>query len=207
MLATPIVLPSVDDCVVNHVLSFELRGRDWIDATVRVNGHAVKHVLHPSGTIRVAKLPDGRFTFAVRARGHGGRRVTASKTLHACVKPAVTIPPGDPPQTLVVTDLVAGTGPVAAKGDDVKVHYVGVAWSTRKEIDASYDRGQAFAFPLGIGEVIEGFDRGVEGMRVGGRRQLIIPPDQAYGEEGVPPAVGPNETLVFVIDLVRVHDR
>src|SRR4051794_27755704 len=110
----PIVLPSVDDCVVRHALTFELRGRDWIDATVRVNGDAVKHVRHPAGTIRVTKLPDGRFTFAVRARGHGGRRVSASKTLHACVKPAVNIPPGDPPKTLVVSDLVVGTGSLAA---------------------------------------------------------------------------------------------
>jgi peptidylprolyl isomerase len=205
MLATPIVLPSVDDCVVKHALTFALLGHDWIDATVRVNGHAVKHVRHPTGTIRVTKLPDGRFTFAVRARGHGGRRVTASKTYAPCLKPVVTIPPGDPPQTLVVTDLVLGSGPVAAKGDAVKVHYVGFAWSTRKQIDASYDRGQAFEFPLGQGQVIEGFDRGVTGMRVGGRRQIVIPPDLGYGAEGSPPAVAPNETLVFVIDLVRVH--
>jgi peptidylprolyl isomerase len=201
----PIVLPSVDDCVVKHAVTFQVFGRDWIDATVRVNGHAVKHVRHPTGTIRVTKLPDGRFTFAVRAREHGGRRVTAAKTLHTCVKPVVSIPLGDPPATLQITDLAVGAGPLATKGDDVKVHYVGYAWSTRKEIDASYDRGPAFGFPLGTDGVIEGFNRGVEGMRVGGRRQVIIPPDLGYGPEGSPPQIAPNETLVFVIDLVRVH--
>jgi peptidylprolyl isomerase len=200
----PIVLPSVDDCVAKHALTFVLEGRDWIDATVRVNGHAVKRVRHPHGVIRVANLPDGRFSFAVRARGHGGRRVSAHKTYATCVKPAVTIPPGDPPATLTTTDLIVGTGRLAAKGDDVKVHYVGFAWSTRKEIDATYDRGPAFEFPLGTDDVIEGFNRGVEGMRVGGRRQVVIPPGLAYGEAGSPP-IGPNETLVFLIDLVRVH--
>src|SRR3954451_7997040 len=204
MLATPIVLPSVDNCVVRHALTFELRGHDWIDATVRVNGHAVKHVVHPSGKIRVVKLPDGRFSFAVRARGHGGRRVSAQKTYATCVKPAVTIPAGDPPATLVISDLVLGSGPVAAKGDAVKVQYVGVAWSDHREFDASYDRGEAFGFCLGAEQVVPGFDRAVEGMRVGGRRQVIIPPDQGYGEEGAPPVIGPDETLVFVIDLVRV---
>lgn len=118
--------------------------------------------------------------------------------------PTLTIPEGPPPATLQIQDLRTGTGPRAKKGDTVTVNYVGVAWSTGKQFDSSWARGQPLAFPLGVGKVIPGWDRGVAGMRVGGRRELIIPPAQAYGAQGYPPAIGPNETLVFVIDLLAV---
>jgi peptidylprolyl isomerase len=120
-------------------------------------------------------------------------------------KPTVTIPDGPPPPALQVTDLRVGSGAEATAGKTVTVQYVGVAWSTRKQFDASWDRGQPFTFQLGGGNVIAGWDRGVVGMRVGGRRQLIIPPDLGYGAQGYPPDIGPNETLVFVIDLVSVQ--
>jgi peptidylprolyl isomerase len=102
----------------------------------------------------------------------------------------------------VQRDLVVGTGPVARRAHNLTVHYVGVAWSTRAEIDASWGRGR-FEFTFGIGQVIEVWERGLAGMRLGGRRELIIPPELAYGEEGVGD-IGPNETLVFVVDLLRV---
>jgi peptidylprolyl isomerase len=119
-------------------------------------------------------------------------------------KPVVERPTGDPPKTLKVKDMVKGDGTRAKKGDDVTVQYVGVAFSTGQQFDASWDSGQPFSFPLGAGKVIPGWDEGVAGMRVGGRRQLTIPPDQAYGTAGAPPAIGPNETLIFIVDLVDV---
>jgi peptidylprolyl isomerase len=119
-------------------------------------------------------------------------------------KPPVQVPAGEPPEELQVEDIVEGDGDAAAAGDTVTVQYVGVAQSTGQEFDASWDRGEPFEFPLGQGQVIPGWDEGVEGMRVGGRRQLVIPPDLAYGEQGAPPDIGPDETLVFVVDLVDV---
>ena len=119
-------------------------------------------------------------------------------------KPEVDFYEGPPPTELVVTDLIVGDGPEAVAGQNVSVHYVGVAHSTGEEFDASYNRGSAFQFPLGGGRVIAGWDQGVQGMKVGGRRQLVIPPDLAYGPDGSPPTIGPNETLVFVIDLLSV---
>lgn len=119
-------------------------------------------------------------------------------------KPAVTVPGGDPPGELQVTDLVVGTGAEAVAGTTVTVHYVGVAWSTGQEFDASWDRDEPFIFPLGSGRVIQGWEQGMPGMKVGGRRRLVIPPDLAYGEAGAGGVIGPNETLVFVIDLLEV---
>jgi peptidylprolyl isomerase len=110
----------------------------------------------------------------------------------------------DPPTELVIDDAVPGEGEEATAGDTVTVHYVGVAWSTREEFDASWDRGQPLVFTLGEGRVIEGWDRGVEGMRVGGRRTLTIPPELAYGERGVEGVIAPDETLVFVVDLLEL---
>lgn len=118
-------------------------------------------------------------------------------------KPHVYVPPGEaPPAELVTEDLEEGTGDEAGAGDEVEVHYVGVSWSTRQQFDASWDRGDTFSFRLGSGQVIPGWDRGVAGMKVGGRRRLVIPPDQAYGKAGAGGVIGPNETLVFVVDLV-----
>jgi peptidylprolyl isomerase len=120
-------------------------------------------------------------------------------------KPAVAAPAGEPPADLVVDDLEVGTGDEAQAGRNVEVHYVGVAWSTGDQFDASWDRGQSFTFRLGGGQVIGGWDQGVQGMRVGGRRQLTIPPHLGYGERGAGGAIRPNETLVFVVDLVAVR--
>ena len=121
------------------------------------------------------------------------------------VKPVIPKPRGAPPTALQVRDVVQGNGKTAQSGDRLTVQYVGVAWSTGKQFDSSWDRGRKpFKFKLGAGMVIPGWDQGLVGMRQGGRRELIIPPNLAYGPQGQPPAIGPNETLVFVIDLKKV---
>lgn len=120
-------------------------------------------------------------------------------------KPFVEFPDGPPPAELVITDLIEGSGPAAEAGQTVSVHYVGVAHSTGEEFDSSYDRGQPLAFGLGRSQVIAGWDQGIQGMKVGGRRQLVIPPHLAYGPRGAGGAIGPNETLIFVCDLVAVR--
>jgi peptidylprolyl isomerase len=121
-------------------------------------------------------------------------------------KPHVFVPPGEaPPTSLVSEDVEVGTGDEAVVGRTVEVHYVGVGWITRRQFDASWDRGSTFSFTLGQGEVIRGWDQGVAGMRVGGRRKLTIPPNLAYGKRGAGSAVLPNETLVFVVDLLAVR--
>jgi peptidylprolyl isomerase len=121
-------------------------------------------------------------------------------------EPAIPPPAGSPPAELLTDDVVVGKGKTAAPGDVVSVQYTGVAFSTGQKFDASWDRGaEPFQFTLGAGEVIPGWDQGVAGMRVGGRRQLVIPPDLAYGPQGSPPAIGPNETLIFVVDLEKVR--
>ena len=121
-------------------------------------------------------------------------------------KPHVYVPPGEaPPVELVIDDLEEGDGDEATAGSTVEVHYVGVSWSTRKQFDASWDRGDTFSFGLGAGQVIPGWDQGVAGMKVGGRRRLVIPPAMAYGKQGAGGVIGPNETLVFVVDLVGVR--
>jgi len=120
-------------------------------------------------------------------------------------KPRIGTPAGEPPTELVSRDVVRGKGRPVREGDTASVQYVGVSWSTGEEFDASWDRGEPFAFPLGGGQVIQGWDQGVEGMRVGGRRELVIPPELGYGPAGSPPVIGPNETLVFVVDLVDVE--
>lgn len=120
-------------------------------------------------------------------------------------KPHVYVPPGEaPPGELVIEDVEEGDGAEATPGSTVTVHYVGVAWSTRKQFDASWDRGDHFAFQLGAGQVITGWDDGVTGMKVGGRRKLTIPPHKGYGKAGAGGVIGPDETLVFVVDLVGV---
>jgi peptidylprolyl isomerase len=128
--------------------------------------------------------------------GNGGSGVDLTK------KPTVDVPAGDAPKTLQSKDIVVGTGAEAANGQKVSVQYVGVSFSTKKQFDTSWGKGSPFSFILGAGKVIEGWDQGVVGMKVGGRRQLVIPPDLAYGPGGYPPVIAPNETLVFVIDLV-----
>jgi peptidylprolyl isomerase len=117
-------------------------------------------------------------------------------------KPEVDFPGGGPPAGLEITDVWEGDGAVAKAGDTVQVHYVGVAYSTGEEFDASWNRGDPLEFRLGVGQVIAGWDQGVQGMRVGGRRQLVIPPHLAYGERGAGRTIAPGETLIFVCDLV-----
>ena len=119
-------------------------------------------------------------------------------------KPDVTIPDGAPPAELQMEDLEVGDGPEAGAGQQVTVHYVGVAWSDGAQFDASWDRDDPFTFGLGAGQVISGWDQGVQGMRVGGRRRLTIPPDQGYGSRGAGGVIKPNETLVFVVDLLGI---
>ena len=120
-------------------------------------------------------------------------------------KPNVTVPDGDPPTNLVVEDFERGDGDEAFPGQRVSVHYVGVSWSTGQQFDASWDRGSPFEFQLGKGKVILGWDQGVAGMKVGGRRKLTIPPQLGYGNRGAGDAIGPGETLVFVVDLLGVR--
>jgi peptidylprolyl isomerase len=120
-------------------------------------------------------------------------------------KPHVYVPPGEqPPSELVIEDIEVGTGAEATPGSKVEVHYVGHGWSTRQQFDASWDRGDTFSFDLGAGQVIKGWDQGVTGMKVGGRRRIVIPPGMAYGKGGAGGVIGPNETLVFIVDLLAV---
>ena len=119
-------------------------------------------------------------------------------------KPTVTIPQTDAPSELITTDIVVGTGDEATKGKNVSVHYVGVAWSNGRQFDASWDRTEPFEFRLGAGQVIQGWDEGVAGMRIGGRRQLTIPPHMGYGSRGAGGVIKGNETLVFIVDLLNV---
>jgi peptidylprolyl isomerase len=119
-------------------------------------------------------------------------------------RPQIDKPEGDIPFELAVDDIVVGDGDEATKGKKVSVHYVGVAFSSGEEFDASWDRGQPFEFKLGQGQVIPGWDAGVEGMRVGGRRRLAIPSAMAYGARGAGGAIKPHEPLVFVVDLLSV---
>ena len=119
-------------------------------------------------------------------------------------RPQIDKPEGDIPFELGVDDIVAGEGDEATKGSKVSVHYVGVAFSTGEEFDASWNRGQPFEFKLGAGQVIPGWDAGVEGMKVGGRRRLTIPSAMAYGARGAGGVIAPHEPLVFVVDLLAV---
>jgi peptidylprolyl isomerase len=120
-------------------------------------------------------------------------------------KPDVVVPEGNPPADLVAEDVTVGSGAEAKSGANVEVHYVGVAWSTQKEFDASWNRGDTFEFRLGAGQVIAGWDQGVAGMKVGGRRILTIPPHMGYGAQGAGGVIKGGETLIFVVDLLNVN--
>ena len=120
-------------------------------------------------------------------------------------KPEIDFPDGPPPADLEVTDVTLGDGAEAKAGQTVSVHYVGVAHSTGEEFDASYNRGEPLQFRLGVGQVISGWDTGVQGMKVGGRRQLVIPPHLGYGDRGAGGVIKGGETLIFVVDLLDVR--
>ena len=120
-------------------------------------------------------------------------------------KPEIDIPDSAPPDDLEVTDITTGDGADAVSGKTVAVHYVGVTHSNGEEFDASYGRGQLLSFRLGVGQVIQGWDQGVAGMKVGGRRKLVIPPHLAYGDRGAGGVIEPGETLIFVVDLIDVR--
>ena len=120
-------------------------------------------------------------------------------------KPEIDYPDGPAPTDLQITDITVGSGEEATPGQTVDVHYVRVAFSTGEEFDASWNRGEQFSFPLGKGRVIKGWDQGVAGMKVGGRRKLVIPPHLGYGDRGAGGAIKPGETLIFVVDLLGVH--
>ena len=120
-------------------------------------------------------------------------------------KPEIDFPGDEAPSELVIEDLSIGDGPEATPGSTVSAHYVGVAHSTGEEFDASWNRGAPLDFRLGVGQVIQGWDSGILGMRVGGRRKLVIPPHLAYGDRGAGGAIKPGETLIFVVDLMGVR--
>jgi peptidylprolyl isomerase len=122
----------------------------------------------------------------------------------ALQRPVIDPIDSPPPRDLLVEDIQPGDGAEATPGRTVEVHYVGVAHSTGEEFDASWNRGSTFRFPLGAGRVIAGWDQGVTGMRVGGRRRLVIPPHLGYGDRGAGGVIKPGETLIFVVDLVGV---
>jgi peptidylprolyl isomerase len=124
---------------------------------------------------------------------------------HDNTKPEVQVPAGEAPSyQLELEDITVGDGDEAVTGKVVEVHYVGVSWSSGNQFDASWDRGQTFKFGLGRGQVIAGWDQGVAGMKVGGRRRITIPPMLGYGKRGAGGVIGPDETLVFVVDLIGV---
>ncbi|MGY4920456.1 FKBP-type peptidyl-prolyl cis-trans isomerase [Streptomyces sp. 900116325] len=119
-------------------------------------------------------------------------------------KPEIDLPGGDAPTELTTRDLVVGDGLEAKPGRVVQVHYVGVTFESGKEFDTSWDRGQTFKFAVGGGKVIKGWDRGVRGMKVGGRREIIVPPRLGYGNQSPSPLIPAGSTLVFVVDLLSV---
>jgi peptidylprolyl isomerase len=141
------------------------------------------------------------------AQSESGTETTPSEDAlkDTSTKPAIPKPTGTPPRRLVKEDIVKGKGPAAKAGDTVVVHYVGMNFSNGREFDASWDAGSPFPLQLGAGQVIPGWDRGLVGIREGGRRKLTIPPELGYGAEGFPPDIPPNETLVFVVDAVSIN--
>ncbi len=120
-------------------------------------------------------------------------------------KPEIDFPGGEPPADLEITEIVEGEGTEAAAGDVAHVHYVGVAFSSGEEFDSSWNRGEPLSFRLGVGQVIRGWDEGIQGMKIGGRRQLVIPSHLAYGDRGAGGVIAPGEALIFVCDLVGLN--
>nr|WP_245602471.1 FKBP-type peptidyl-prolyl cis-trans isomerase [Solirubrobacter soli] len=189
-------LPPVDRCITHRTLTFHAE-----HVTARVDGQPFKRIHQRGRTVRLRFLPRGHHTLELKADGK-----TVRRPYQTCLdtRPAIAKPTGDPPTTLQTKDLAVGSIRRARSGDTVTVQYSLVTWSDGREVDSSWDRGEPFAFALGKGQVIEGFDRGIAGMKVGGRRELIVPPDLGYGDQGAGDAINPGETLVFVVDLVAI---
>ena len=122
-------------------------------------------------------------------------------------KPEIDFPGEQPPSELTVKDITVGEGPEALAGDGISAHYVGVSWSTGEEFDASWNRGSTLDFTVGVGQVIQGWDQGLLGMKVGGRRRIVVPPHLGYGDRGAGQVIAPGETLIFVVDLMDVRSR
>jgi peptidylprolyl isomerase len=130
--------------------------------------------------------------------------IAAGITKNTKKEPQIVTPEGAPPTELISQDIVKGKGRKAKAGDELTMQYAGYSWSNGQKFDASWDRGEPFQFQLGAGMVIPGWDQGLVGMREGGRRLLVIPPDLGYGEAGAGGAIGPNETLIFAVDLEKI---
>jgi peptidylprolyl isomerase len=163
-------------------------------------------VLLAAAAIALAGCGGGGANTQAGGGGQGVQGLTLPKeSSDLNVKPVIPKPKGAPPTALQSRDVVQGNGATAESGDKLSVEYIGVSWSTGKQFDSSWDPGKPpIDFTLGGGDVIPGWDQGLVGMRVGGRRELVIPPSLAYGSRGAAPAIGPNETLVFVVDLKKV---
>lgn len=160
-------------------------------------------VLAPSGGLTTAKVSQVATTTTATTTTPAVATPTSGPLSK---EPKIAVPSGPPPTHLVIKDLVKGIGTTAAKGSQISVNYVGALYKTGKVFDASWTRHQTFGpFALGAGAVIKGWDEGLVGMKVGGRRELIIPPSLAYGKAGSPPTIPPNSTLIFVVDLLAVN--
>lgn len=142
---------------------------------------------------------------STQAKGESTSQVTSEDPSVLQTKPKVVVPKEPPPPQLFENELVVGKPPPIKDGDKVTVQYVGVNYKTGKQFDSSWDRNEPFSFTVGAGEVIDGWERGVKGMGVDSRRELVVPPKLGYGSAGSPPAIPPNETLVFVIDVLAVE--
>jgi peptidylprolyl isomerase len=147
---------------------------------------------------------DDSATTEANAPADGGDSGGSADNTDLNEKPVIETTGDESPGALIVEDIVVGDGPEAKSGDRVSMQYVGVLYSDGTEFDASWDRGEPFDFTLGTGEVIPGWDQGIVGMKVGGRRELVIPPDLAYGAAGQPPTIPPDATLVFIVDLLDI---
>jgi peptidylprolyl isomerase len=163
---------------------------------------AVDNSVTPAATVPPPAPAATTPTTTAAAPGETIQKMAISTDLSK--KPEITKPSGQPPSKLYIRDIVKGKGKKAKSRKRVTVQYVGVSYSTGEQFDASWDRSEPFKFRLGKGLVIAGWDQGVAGMRVGGRRMLVIPPELGYGPSGQPPMIAPNETLIFVIDLKKV---
>ena len=212
--AQAFALPRATRCVAHRSLTLRLRAiKDtaWTGARVKVGGQPFKTVDRAAAKrpVRLHRLPRGRIELEVAARTRDGRSAEVVRSYQTCIdtRPVIAAPAGEPPKTLQKRDLVTGSVRKARNDDTVSVQYSLVTWSDGKARDSSWDRGAPFSFPLGAGQVIPGFDQGIEGMKIGGRREIVIPPDLGYGDEGAGDVIKPGETLLYVVDLVSIDPK